>query len=104
MQVGQLEAQLFEQFFTPGHQAGAGAANGSTGPRPPIGASAAAAAAAPAAAASSEQLVPVMEPLCNVLYDVLRPLVVQLQDVDELCELVDILKHEVRGIFKRENV
>ena len=37
----------------------------------------------------------VMEPLCGVLYDVLRPLVVQLQDVDELCELVDILKHEV---------
>ena len=36
-----------------------------------------------------------MEPLCGVLYDVLRPLVVQLQDVDELCELVDILKHEV---------
>jgi hypothetical protein len=36
-----------------------------------------------------------MEPLCTVLYDVLRPLVVQLQDVDELCELVDILKHEV---------
>lgn len=43
----------------------------------------------------SDKLVPVMEPLCGVLYDVLRPLVVQLQDIDELCELVDILKHEV---------
>ena len=45
----------------------------------------------------SDKLVPVMEPLCGVLYDVLRPLVVQLQDIDELCELVDILKHEVGG-------
>ena len=43
----------------------------------------------------------VMEPLCGVLYDVLRPLVVQLQDVDELCELVDILKHEVGAGFSK---
>ena len=46
---------------------------------------------------SLEQLAPLMEPLCTVLYDVLRPVVVQMQEVDELCELVDILKHEVRG-------
>lgn len=45
----------------------------------------------------ADRLFPVMEPLCNILYDVLRPLLVQLQGVDELCELVDILKHEVRA-------
>lgn len=36
-----------------------------------------------------------MEPLATMLYDTLRPHIVQLQHLDELCELVDILKHEV---------
>lgn len=37
-----------------------------------------------------------MEPLCTVLYDALRPAFILLQRLDDLCELVDILKHEVR--------
>eukprot|EP00798_Chlamydomonas_sp_ICE-L_P008686 gene8686-34133_t len=49
----------------------------------------------PASKDSTEQLTPLMEPLCTVLYDVLRPLVVQIHEIDELCELVDILKHEL---------
>ncbi|KAG1657780.1 hypothetical protein FOA52_012858 [Chlamydomonas sp. UWO 241] len=85
LRVGQLEAQLFEQFFSPSSRPGAPPTNGSSS------------SSAAAASSATDHLVPVMEPLCNVLYDVLRPLVVQLADVDELCELVDILKHEVLG-------
>ncbi len=36
-----------------------------------------------------------MEPLCTSLYDALRPRFILLQRLDDLCELVDILKHEV---------
>ena len=32
----------------------------------------------------------------QVLYDALRPALIAVQSLDELCELVDILKHEVR--------
>lgn len=32
-----------------------------------------------------------------LLYDALRPVIISLHDIDELCELVDILKHEVGG-------
>ena len=39
------------------------------------------------------------EPLCTLLYDALRPAVIMLHDIDELCELVDILKHEVCGVW-----
>ena len=91
-QVAQLEAQLFEQFFSASAVSSAqppAVSNGGTkttttssipeAHQKPVG----------------EHLVQVMEPLCGALYDVLRPLVVQLQDIDELCELVDILKHEV---------
>ncbi len=57
------------------------------------------AAAAPAPAVQlpspAEALGPLLEPLATMLYDTLRPAVVVMQDMDELCELVDILKHEV---------
>jgi hypothetical protein len=43
----------------------------------------------------SSPLAPLTEPLCGLLYDQLRPAVVLQQDLDELCELVDVLKHEV---------
>jgi hypothetical protein len=32
------------------------------------------------------------------LYDALRPALIAVQSLDELCELVDILKHEVRRL------
>lgn len=44
---------------------------------------------------SADALAPLLEPLATMLYDQLRPAVVMMQDLDELCELVDILKHEV---------
>lgn len=42
------------------------------------------------------RLAALSEPLCTILYDALRPAVIQLHSIDKLCELVDILKHEVR--------
>lgn len=42
---------------------------------------------------------PLMEPLCTILYDTLRPRFIQLQHLNELCELVDILQHEVRDLM-----
>jgi len=35
----------------------------------------------------------------QVLYDALRPALIAVQSLDELCELVDILKHEVRNLI-----
>ena len=81
LQVCQLEVQLFEQFFP------------LIAPQQP----AAGAAAAPQGGPSPEALAPLLEPLAMLLYDVLRPAVIGMQDIDELCELVDILKHEVGG-------
>ena len=49
----------------------------------------------PRAEEESGALAPLVEPLCMVLYDMLRPAFIQLQDLDDLCELVDILLHEV---------
>lgn len=46
-------------------------------------------------AGDSGGLEALMEPLCTVLYDALRPQFILLQQLDDLCELVDILKHEV---------
>ena len=41
-------------------------------------------------------LAPLMDPLCTVLYDALRPVFIQLSSLESLCSLVDILQHEVR--------
>ena len=40
-------------------------------------------------------LAPLMDPLCTVLYDALRPAFIQLQSLEALCNLADILQHEV---------
>lgn len=66
VQVCQMEHQLFEHFFPASVAAGAPGLEG------------------------------LMDPLCQVLYDALRPAFITLQPLEELCELVDILKHEVR--------
>ena len=42
---------------------------------------------------------PLMDPLATILYDALRPRFIQLHHLDELCELVDILVHEVNSIL-----
>lgn len=42
-------------------------------------------------------LAPLMDPLCTVLYDALRPVFIQLQSLEALCSLVDILQHEVHS-------
>ena len=66
LQVCQMEHQLFEAFFPASTVAGA------------------------------PGLEALMDPLCTILYDALRPAFITLQPLEELCELVDILKHEVR--------
>ena len=43
-------------------------------------------------------LAALMDPLCTVLYDALRPAFIQLAALESLCELVDILQHEARSL------
>lgn len=38
---------------------------------------------------------PLMDPLATILYDALRPRFIHLHELEELCEIVDILAHEV---------
>lgn len=38
---------------------------------------------------------PLLEPLCTILYDSLRPTFISMSEMDQLCELVDIMRHEV---------
>jgi conserved oligomeric Golgi complex subunit 3 len=52
---------------------------------------------APPSSGDAGGLEALTEPLCTALYDALRPRFILLQRLDDLCELVDILKHEVRG-------
>lgn len=49
----------------------------------------------PASSADSNNLAPLIDPLCTVLYDSLRPRFIHEADMDLLCELVDILKAEI---------
>ncbi|KAK9825230.1 hypothetical protein WJX74_002000 [Apatococcus lobatus] len=49
----------------------------------------------PGEAADGAALSLLIQPLCTILYDTLRPRYIQLQDLDELCQLVDILQQEV---------
>lgn len=66
MQACAQEAQLFEQFFP-----------------------------ATSASGGSSALSPLVDPLCTLLYDAVRPALIGVQDIDALCELVDILRLEV---------
>ena len=49
----------------------------------------------PGEAADGAALALLIQHLCTILYDTLRPRYIQLQDLDELCQLVDILQQEV---------
>ncbi len=49
----------------------------------------------PGEAADGAALALLIGPLCTILYDALRPRFIQLQDLDELCQLIDILQQEV---------
>mmetsp|Transcript_38034 Transcript_38034/g.90364 ORF Transcript_38034/g.90364 Transcript_38034/m.90364 type:complete len:779 (+) Transcript_38034:255-2591(+) len=49
----------------------------------------------PAAAAEPGAMRPLVEPMCNILYDVLRPICIAMSDIDQLCEVVDIMRHEI---------
>lgn len=68
MQLAQLELQLFGSFF-PGRVEQAGC----------------------------NTIAPLMEPLCNILYDELRPAMLALRDVDTLSELITILSYDILG-------
>ncbi|KAL6746597.1 component of oligomeric golgi complex 3 [Haematococcus lacustris] len=95
----QLEVQLWEQFFpnTLSPAASGQVAEGLAGGEGHRGPAAAATASATVTAAARQALAGLTEPLCMLLYDVLRPAIIVLPDIDELCEMVDILKHEVLG-------
>lgn len=56
------------------------------------------------AAVGAPGLEGLMDPLCTILYDALRPAFITLQPLEELCELVDILKHEVRNAIREANL
>ena len=43
----------------------------------------------------SGAVAPLVDPLCTILYDMLRPAIIQLSSLDQLCELIAILQHEV---------
>ena len=45
---------------------------------------------------SGGALAPLIDTLATMLYDTLRPAYIQLQDLGALCQLVDILHHEVK--------
>lgn len=49
----------------------------------------------PSSSSEIANLAPLVDPLCTVLYDILRPKLIHEADLDLLCELVDILKGEV---------
>lgn len=51
----------------------------------------------PSSSADVSTLAPLLDPLCNYLYDTLRPKFIHEANLDCLCELVDILKVEVLG-------
>ena len=53
----------------------------------------------PGADADGGALAALMDPLCTVLYDALRPAYIQLAAMEPLCELVDILQHEVQPLL-----
>lgn len=52
---------------------------------------------APLSTPLADALRPLLEPLGQLLYDLLRPRFVQLADMETLAELIDILQHEVCG-------
>lgn len=45
---------------------------------------------------------PLMDPLATILYDAMRPRFIHLHSLQELCQLVDILVHEVILSFRLE--
>ena len=56
-----------------------------------------------AASEDSSGLEALMEPLCMALYDALRPAFIVLQRLEDLAELVDILKQEVHSIARHSS-
>lgn len=40
---------------------------------------------------------PLMDPLCTLLYDAMRPATVSLNDIDALCDLINVLQTEIVG-------
>ncbi len=97
LRVCQLEWQLFEQFFQPGAAVAAAAAAVKQTHGVPLRQQAQL--QLQLQQQHSDALAALAEPLCMLLYDVLRPQIVLLQDINELCELVDVIKHEVRTVF-----
>lgn len=49
----------------------------------------------PRSADDPSNLLPLIEPVFTIMYDIARPLLIHVNDVDTLCELVEIVKGEV---------
>ena len=84
LHVAQLETQLFEQLFPLSakqhHQHNNNVTAVGGGGRVPT---------------TNQALGPLMDPLCMLLYDVMRPALVALRDIDVLCELAYVLCTEI---------
>ncbi|KAH7624210.1 hypothetical protein Ndes2526B_g01470 [Nannochloris sp. 'desiccata'] len=96
LHIAQLELQLFEQFFPASTAASSSSSSSSSSSfggknaKPsPAGISSSTTSGTAAA------LAPLMDPLCSLLYDSMRPGLVGLKDVDVLCELAYILRAEI---------
>ena len=54
----------------------------------------------PGSGDAAAALAPLLDPLCTLLYEALRPPLLQLQDLDELCRLHDILHTQVAPVLE----
>jgi len=93
LHVAQLEVQLFEQFFPASAAASSSSSSfGENNMKPsPVGISS----SVPNTSGTTAALAPLMNPLCSLLYDSMRPDLVGIKDVDVLCELAYILRAEI---------
>jgi hypothetical protein len=89
LHIAQLEVQLFEQFFP------TSSTSSSFGGKTTAGRLGSSNTSAHSTHGTAAALAPLMDPLCSLLYDAMRPGLVGLKDVDVLCELAYILRAEI---------
>ncbi len=98
LHIAQLEVQLFEQFFPASANSSLNSSRSTTNfggksiSSTKLGTSSGISNTQSGTAAA---LAPLMDPLCSLLYDSMRPGLVGVKDVDVLCELAYILRAEI---------
>ena len=96
LHIAQLEVQLFEQFFPASAAAAASSSSSSSfGGKNVKPSPAGISSSLPNMSGTVAALAPLMNPLCSLLYDSMRPGLVSLKLVDVLCELAYILRAEI---------